>query len=253
MNTCTQCNCKIIKPFNSIFCSRSCSTINHNLSRPKRSNDSRLKTSHTLKSKYASGELIPNLPPNSKKISEYPFTRLYGLYNCHHCSISFWQVRYNQKCCSIECRDNIRSQNKCRKTHITFFSKYDNKLIDLQSTWELSIAEWLDSVNIIWSRPSKRIKWYYPETNQYKTYLPDFYLVDYNQYLDVKNPIKMMQDHAKLEHIKSIIPLMVGDINCTKAFVAGLAGIEPTPLVSKTSMISISLKAQTTFNMGTKT
>ena len=219
MKICPKCNTEHSK--HGTFCSRTCANSR------KFSAESRLKTSSTLKEKYIRGELISKIKPQPR-ISDYPYTRLYGLYNCHHCNNIFWKLQDQQKCCSIECRDSIRSQNKCRKTHIPYFSKYDNKIVDLQSTWELKIAEWLDSNSVVWSRPSKRIKWQCPITNRFKTYLPDFYLVEYSQYLDVKNPIKILQDSVKLEQIKQVIPLMVGDINQTKQFVARLAGLEPT-------------------------
>ena len=221
MKICPKCNSAHIKL--GIYCSRKCAN-SRNFSAA-----SKLKTSATLKEKYITGELVPPTPPSPiMRISEYPYTRLYGLYKCHHCNTTFWKLQHQQKCCSIECRDSIRSLNKCRKNHISYFSRYDNKIVDLQSTWELKIAEWLDSNNIIWSRPSKRIKWQCPTTNLYKTYLPDFYLVMHEQYLDVKNPIKMLQDNIKLEQIKSVIPLMVGNIEETKQFVVRLAGLEPT-------------------------
>lgn len=221
MKQCPKCKTEHSKP--GTFCSRTCANSR------KFSAESKSKTSDTLKKKYSTGELVLPIPPAPiMRISEYPYTRLYGSYKCHHCHTTFWKLQSQQKCCSIECRDSIRSQNKCKKTHIPYFNKYKNIVVDLQSTWELKIAKWLDINNIVWSRPSKRIKWQCPITNLFKTYLPDFYLVDYDQYLDVKNPIKVLQDHIKLEQIKKIIPLMVGDIIQTKQFVVRLAGLEPT-------------------------
>ena len=167
-----------------------------------------------------------NLKPVNR-ISEFPFTRLYGTYQCHNCNNIFWRLQCDQKCCSIECRDTIRSQNKCKKTHIKYFSNFDAKQVDLQSTWELKIAQWLDDNSIRWSRPTKRITWFSQSLQKNKTYLPDFYIVDYDYFIDVKNPIKIEQDKIKLNELKSIIPLFVGNIEETTNFVERLAGLEP--------------------------
>jgi hypothetical protein len=219
MKICPKCNTEHNKP--GTYCSRKCA--NSRIF----SSESKLKTASTLKRKFSTGELVSHINPAPLRISEYPYTRLYGSYSCHHCNKVFWQLKYSQKCCSIECRDSIRSQNKCRKTHISYFNKHEDKTVDLQSTWELEIAKWLDSNNIVWIRPSQRIKWQCADSKTNKTYLPDFYLVDYCQYIDVKNPIKMAEDSAKLKQLQSIIPLAVGDIAFVKSFVERLAGLEP--------------------------
>lgn len=227
MNTCKHCN-KPLSGYQKLFCSRSCSAKINNLSRAPRTIESKLKTSTTIKKLIMEGSFTPSInfkPVN--RISEFPFTRLYGTYQCHYCNNIFWRLQCDQKCCSIECRDTIRSQNKCRKTHIKYFSNFDAKQVDLQSTWELKIAQWLDDNNIRWSRPSKRITWFSQSLQKNKTYLPDFYIVDYDYFIDVKNPIKIEQDKIKLNELKSIIPLFVGNIEDTINFVERLAGLEP--------------------------
>ena len=221
------CNqCQIILPQgkrHNKFCSNSCSAKFNNSKRPPRSDESKQKTSATMKSLIKSGSILKPVPPLNY---QYPYTKLYGTYHCHFCNKSFWQKAEGQKCCSIECRDSIRSQNKCKKTHIKYFNKFSNTEVDLQSTWELTIAKWLDSNNIEWFRPNKRIKWINSEGKN-KTYLPDFYLPKYESYLDVKNPIKMIQDSEKIDKIKQIINIHVGDIIQIKSSVERLAGLEP--------------------------
>lgn len=225
MYTCNHCNKKFQnKPFNKLYCSRSCSTTTGNLLRPPRSVESKLKTSKTISKLISEGKYIGTHGP---KIYVALHTKLFGLYNCHHCDIQFWRLIPKQKCCSISCRDSIRSQNKCRKTQILYFNKADNKNIILQSTWELKIAEWLDTNNIIWERPSKRFKWYDPLLCKSRTYLPDFYLPDFNYYLDVKNPIKIKEDKIKLSILCSQFSLFVGNIPETIKFVERLTGLDP--------------------------
>ena len=59
------------------------------------------------------------------------------------------------------------------------------KDILLDSSWELALAIRLDELNIKWSRPEP-IKWIDIDGKE-RNYFPDFYLDDYNLYLDPKN------------------------------------------------------------------
>lgn len=222
MNTCKKCNTIITR--NRKFCSQSCAASYNNANREPRTVESKRKVSETLKSLIHSGAIKKPTPPNTKKP---PYTKLYGLYRCNSCGESFWQRRYLQKCCSIECRDNIRSKNKCVKTQIKFFNIFENSEVILQSNWELVIAKWLTAENIAWHRPKKRIKWFDTTLQKSRTYLPDFYLTKFNYFLDVKNPIKMEQDKDKISQLVKIIPLFVGNIDQVKLFVERQTGLEP--------------------------
>ena len=223
MNTCKNCQ-KSLTPFNK-FCSKSCAAIFNNKHKKPRTEESKLKTSITLKEGMANGS-IPK-PPISKKKYLFPYTKLHGTYNCHHCTKTFWRTQYEQKTCSISCRDHICSVNKCAKVRIAFNNVFDNEEIVLQSSWELKIAEWLTQHNIIWSRPKKRIIWFDTTLQKKRTYLPDFYLKDSKMFLDVKNPIKMKEDEDKLTQLKKIIPLFVGNIEQIKEYVVHQTGVEP--------------------------
>jgi hypothetical protein len=61
--------------------------------------------------------------------------------------------------------------------------KYNGKT--LGSSYELKVAQSLDKNNIVWNTCS-RISYIDP-TGKKRTYTPDFYLKDYNIYLDPKN------------------------------------------------------------------
>jgi hypothetical protein len=151
-----------------------------------------------------------------------PYTKLHGYTTCNYCRKGFWRLSFNQACCSISCRDNIRSQNKCRKTQIEYFNIYENKNVILQSTWEVTIADWLATNNVVWIRPSKRLKWYDTTLDVERTYLPDFYLKDFNVYLDVKNPLKQKEDADKISQLIELFPLYVGDIGVIQSMVSNL-------------------------------
>jgi hypothetical protein len=61
---------------------------------------------------------------------------------------------------------------------------YNGILLD--SEWELELAKRLDFLNIKWSRPEP-LKWIDINGTEHN-YFPDFYLEEYDLYLDPKNP-----------------------------------------------------------------
>ena len=65
---------------------------------------------------------------------------------------------------------------------------YNGILLD--SSYELQVAKSLDANNIKWNKPKRKLFKYYEENNinkPYHYYTPDFYLPDYDIYLDPKN------------------------------------------------------------------
>jgi hypothetical protein len=228
MIVCKQCQSDIPKnKSKNVFCCKSCATTYNNYRKPPRSAESKNKTSLTLKHKIELG-ILPVPAPPIRPTMRHTYTKLFGRYTCHHCQKDFWQTKSNQKCCSIECRDSIRSQNKCLKNQLAYYNKFEDKTVILQSKWELIIAEWLTSNEIEWIRPITRLKWNDTSLDKSRTYLPDFYLTKYQIYLDVKNPIKQKEDADKLQQLKMLLTLEVGDIDYIKNYVARLIGLEPT-------------------------
>lgn len=73
------------------------------------------------------------------------------------------------------------------------------KGVILQSNWELQVALYLDEHNIRWERPS--IGHEYTFENKSHLYFPDFYLLDYNTYIEVKG-WKQPKDDCKWEDFK---------------------------------------------------
>ena len=225
---CKNCSGEFLpKDRRSIFCSRSCAGIFNGKSKKPRSAESKMKTSETLRKKIQDGTIPLPVPPKRPRLYEWPLTRIYKRIVCNFCEKEFWQTKSNQRCCSKECRDNICSENHVRKKRILFYNPFDGKTVTLQSQWELTIAQWLTESNLDWERPSKRIKWHDTTLGKNRTYLPDFYLRLLNCYVDVKNPIKQLQDADKIRQLSSIIPLIVGDIDHVKQQVALSAGVEP--------------------------
>lgn len=80
--------------------------------------------------------------------------------------------------------------------------KYTNngEIITLDSTYELKVAESLDKNNIKWIRP-KFMLWTDKNGKQHR-YYPDFYLTEYNVYLDPKNDYLLKIDSEKIKIIQ---------------------------------------------------
>ena len=64
----------------------------------------------------------------------------------------------------------------------------------LDSSWELKYAEWLDSQGINWKRNIMKFPYQYEDKVHY--YIPDFYLLDAKQYIQIKG-YKTEKDLAK--------------------------------------------------------
>jgi len=69
------------------------------------------------------------------------------------------------------------------------------KIVCLQSTYELRCSELLNVLKIRWIRPSA-IKY------DGKNYFPDFYLPDFDLYLDPKNNYRAKLDQDKIDKVK---------------------------------------------------
>lgn len=74
------------------------------------------------------------------------------------------------------------------------------KDIWLDSSWEYELAKRLDELEIRWERP-KPIIWIDNNGIQHN-YFPDFYLLDYDLFLDPKNPAAFENQKEKIEILK---------------------------------------------------
>lgn len=80
----------------------------------------------------------------------------------------------------------------------------------LESTWELEIAEYLDASDIQWIRPTP-LQWI-DVTGKSRLYYPDFYLPEYDVYLDPKNPYCMQKDIEKMTYIRKRYNVQYGGL-----------------------------------------
>ena len=66
------------------------------------------------------------------------------------------------------------------------YTKLDGSIVSMDSTWEVTMAARLDDLGIVWKRDRKMKLAYKTRGGRKKNYIPDFYLPDYDIYIEVK-------------------------------------------------------------------
>jgi len=209
-NKCSECNCDLdfYKRKNK-FCSSSCAASHNNKKRDGHSEETKNKISKKLTKTIKKEETIHKIIKiNRNKYHQNPKF-------CKICGQKLDYEKRNRKTCSDECNiiASIRIrpyQNGSRKT-FWFFNKHENKEVLLESSWELRMAKFLDEKNVKWIRPN-HIIWFDILKNK-KYYFPDFYLPDYDLYLDPKNKYCLSRDVEKMEKISKMVKIIYGDID----------------------------------------
>lgn len=204
-------SCDIILPFNkrtNKFCSNSCAASYNNKLRAEVSEEQREKTSKSLRAFNANNpefRKTVNYANQGSKVCHVV------LLECKCCDKSFYARKADswRATCSPEC---ARKNSTYRKIVIEY--DHDGETLLLESSWELEIAKWLDTMNLNWIRP-KHVPWV-DNTGKTRRYFPDFYLPDYDLYLDPKNPYIILKDKEKLEVVSTKINLVYGKVEHIK-------------------------------------
>lgn len=109
----------------------------------------------------------------------------------------------------------IKSQHRRLVKSVRNYYHKDGYIVQLDSSWEELLAKRLDSLDIKWVRPGP-MKWI-DGNSIVRNYFPDFYLPDYDLYLDPKNPHAANMQSEKItwlkEHIKIIFLYSIFEIN----------------------------------------
>lgn len=83
----------------------------------------------------------------------------------------------------------------------TIYERSDGVYVSMDSTWEHVCATKLDEAGIKWIRNPNMYFFYYAPTGVKKRYIPDFYLPDYDLYLEIKG-FWTMQARHKMADVK---------------------------------------------------
>lgn len=81
-----------------------------------------------------------------------------------------------------------------------FYKTIEGNVVYLQSSYEIKVANELDNNGIKWTRP-KFIEWIDDNKLSHR-YYPDFYLCDFDIYLDPKNYFLQKKDRLKIELVQ---------------------------------------------------
>jgi hypothetical protein len=85
------------------------------------------------------------------------------------------------------------------------YTKRDGSVIKLQGTWELAFAKWADDQELQFDTHKGRIK-YNDEFGTERTYYPDFYVYDWQCWIDIKNDYHYQMQKKKFQLINESNP-----------------------------------------------
>jgi hypothetical protein len=105
-------------------------------------------------------------------------------------------------------RNNEWHTSLAKRMHYTY------KGCDLHGTWELAYAKWLDEHNIKWKRNKDQFDYFY--NGAYHKYTPDFYLIESNEYIEIKG-YETDKDHSKWEQFPKDKKLIIYRLKDLKA------------------------------------
>lgn len=91
---------------------------------------------------------------------------------------------------------NTKVENDTWHSSLGKVYHYDCNGYSMHGSWELALAEYLNSKNIKWIRPKDKFKYYFKDA--WHWYHPDIYIIDYDIYIEVKGCITE-KDFAKWE------------------------------------------------------
>jgi len=114
---------------------------------------------------------------------------------CEICESKLSYQKRNNKTCSEDCRNKLLKIKSVKNSNCGgstgrsngewYYNENENEEVWFDSSWEVKFAEYLDGKNIGWVRPSY-FEWE-DENNVKRKYYPDFYLLENNLYVDIKN------------------------------------------------------------------
>jgi hypothetical protein len=164
--------------------------------------------------KKARASSMLNANPN---IAVGPYTKI-KLANCSYCKNQFWSNNLNTReyntTCSDECFLAVKRKNRAGSKTVYNNESYDSK-------WEVELAVWMDENNIEYQRPKTHIPWI-DSLGKSRKYFPDFYLPNFDLFLDPKNKFCIASQQEKLDYVQSKINLVYGEVDCIKEYVKSL-------------------------------
>jgi hypothetical protein len=168
------------------------------------------KISSSMKAAWQRGDF-------NKFKSKLKINEKYNL-KCIICNEKFLNRHQNVKTCSKKCYLKLLSKQSRENPNCggeTNYKKYIYKNVCMDSSWEVKLAKFLDLNNITWERSKKLVFLWTDIDNKKRRYHPDFYLPEYNLYLDPKNKFLMKKDKFKINQVikENNIDLIFGSLD----------------------------------------
>jgi len=112
--------------------------------------------------------------------------------------------------------DSYTSRNVCGRVKI-----YEYKEERFHGNWEVEVAKWLDRQNIRWERKVKPFTYFWKDN--WHLYFPDFYLPDFNKFIEVKG-FETERDRCKWSVVDNLYLIKKKEIDLIKSdnFTLGL-------------------------------
>lgn len=108
-----------------------------------------------------------------------------------------------EKLSNSACKNN--NNGFIRTKYYKVWCSYEQKEITVQGNWEFKYAEWLNKNNIRWMRTRKlNLKYKYHENDFWHTYYPDFYLIDTNEFVEIKGYWYENENHSDKLKMKCV-------------------------------------------------
>jgi predicted nucleic acid-binding Zn ribbon protein len=207
------------------FCNSSCAASHNNKKKTRKpwNEEQRKAQSEKIKSTASWRSHTPRTTPYSKNYCSVSFSK------CKICDkgITHRGSKPSKLTCSRDCQiiasTGLKTYQNGRKKLFKYFNIHQNKIITLESSFELKLAKFLDERGIVWIRP-KPIKWVDPRDGKNRFYYPDFYLSDYGIYLDPKNSYVIKLDQTKLSVVSKMIWLIYGHVDAIIEEVSKIEG-----------------------------
>ena len=220
MKTCLICGKKLKGKYQKKFCSCKCSSINSNkikkekelkLGKPlciwtdeaRRNQSNIMKLKNTNSSRIWSKETLKKLSNNTKQFNKTYWTEERRKQHSKLMSniAAKNPVSYNA--------ENVSGRTKMYDAVDSFGNN-----VKLKGTWEVLVAKFFDNNSVKWTKEIQREFFYYWEGQQ-RRYYPDFYLTEFDKYVEVKG-YQRDRDIEKWKCIQNLIIFKKNEIDCIK-------------------------------------
>jgi hypothetical protein len=158
-----------------------------------------------------------SIPDSSRKqqSNSLKIAHITGKFDYSKCGDAFRGKTHSTESKLKMSRSALASPHRRLVKSVRKYTCKDGSIVQLDSSWEELLAKRLDELNIKWVRPNP-IKWL-DNSGTSRNYFPDFYLTDYDLYLDPKNPHAANIQQEKItwltEHVKIIFLYSIQEIN----------------------------------------